>query len=344
MDVGAGNGNVKVESIDAEWMAGIGTKIGNIEAGTLKGNAVVLYTQDPDAMIDAQLIQPDKYVALQGNHFSEGLFDRIEGGNGILLMDVSGVTKPIENLNLNVTNGNRLYFQNLVVGSADINVIDGSLVVDNLQVGDKAVFRYKGYTTSVYGKSPRHDGSDSIYYSPITKDGSDGDDDNDNKPSLSVDLSRLFFGYDDKQNVIEEIRAQVEMLDPIINSYGGGSNGGGVSNTGNGANAGGSNPLNDSFKTGMYLRFDSGRVQTSDGLLLHLDDGYYVYPQRWSAEALHEKLSDFKATDLYRGLYRPDIKLYWRGDMLEDERDEEPERIPYFQGKTKSQTRQMDKA
>ena len=345
VDVGAGNGNVKVESIDAEWMAGIGTKIGNIDAGTLKGNAVVLYTQDPDAMIDAQLIQPEKYVALQGNHFSEGLFDRIEGSNGILLMDVSGVTKPIENLNLNVTNGSRLYFQNLDVESADINVIDGSLVVDNLRVGDKAVFRYKGYTTSVYGKSPRHDGSDSIYYSPITKDGSDGDDDNDNKPSLSVDLSRLFFGYDDKQNVIEEIRAQVEMLDPIINSYDGGSNSGAGGNTGNGPNAGGSNPLNDSFKTGMYLRFDNDRVQTSDGLLLHLGDGYYVYPQRWSAEALHEKLSDFKASDLYRALYRPDIKLYWRGDMLEDERDEEPERIPYFQGlKTKTQTRQMDKA
>ena len=356
VDVGAGNGNVKVESIDAEWMAGIGTKIGNIDAGTLKGNAVVLYTQDPDAVIDAQLIQPKKYVALQGNHFSEGLFDRIEGSDGILVMDITGASRnePIENLNINVTNGNQLYLRNVDVESADINVIDGSLVVDNLRVGNKAVFRYKGYTTSVYGKSPRHDGSNSIYYSPITKDGSDGDDDNNNdnnndndndkKPSLFVDLSRLFFGYDNKQNVIEEIRAQVEMLDTIVNGNGVGYNGSTGGNTFYGANAGGSNPLSESFKTGMSLRFDSGRVQTSNGLLLHLDDGYYVYPQRWSAEALHEKLSDFKATDLYRALYRPDIKLYWRGDMLEDERDEEPERIPYFQGKTKSQTRQMDKA
>ena len=211
--------------------------------------------------------------------------------------------------------------------------------MDNLRVGDKAVFRYKGYTTSVYGKSPRHDGSDSIYYSPIIKDNSDGDNDNDNKSSLSVDLSRLFFGYDNKQNVIEEIRSQVEMLDSIVNS-----NGGAGSNTGNAANAVGSNPINESFKTGISLRFDSGRVQTSNGLLLHLDDGYYVYPQRWSAEALHEKLSDFKVSDLYRVLYRPDIKLYWRGDMLEDERDEEPDHIPYFQAKTKTQTRQMGEA
>ena len=152
----------------------------------------------------------------------------------------------------------------------------------------------------------------------------------------------MFFGYDDKQNIIEEIREQVEMLDPIVSSYGNGDAG---SNTGNATNAAISNPFNESFKTGMYLRFDSGRVQTSDGLLLHLGDGYYVYPQRWSAEALHEKLSDFKASDVYRVLYRPDIKLYWRRDMLEDERDEEPERIPYFQvSKTKTQTRQMDEA
>ena len=112
-----------------------------------------------------------------------------------------------------------------------------------------------------------------------------------------VDLSRLFFGYDDKQNIIEEIREQVEMLDPIVSSYGNGDAG---SNTGNATNAAISNPFNESFKTGMYLRFDSGRVQTSDGLLLHLGDGYYVYPQRWSAEALHEKLSDFKASDFLR--------------------------------------------
>ena len=344
VDVGAGNGNVKVNSIDAEWMAGIGTKIGNIDAGTLKGNAVVLYTQDPNAVINAQLIQPKKYVALQGNHFSEGLFDRIEGNNGILVMDVSGANTNglIENLDISVTNGNQLYLRNTAVDSADINVIDGSLVVDNLRVGNKAVFRYKGYTTSVYGKLPRHDGSDSIYYSPIGKNGSDGDGDDDKKLSLTVDLSRLFFGYDDKQNIIEEIREQVEMLDPIVSSYGNGDAG---SNTGNATNAAISNPFNESFKTGMYLRFDSGRVQTSDGLLLHLGDGYYVYPQRWSAEALHEKLSDFKASDVYRVLYRPDIKLYWRRDMLEDERDEEPERIPYFQvSKTKTQTRQMDEA
>ena len=337
VDVGASNGNVKVESIDAEWMAGIGTKIGNIDAGTLKGNAVVMYTKDPDAVLNAQSIQPKKYVALQGNHFAEGLFDRIEGNKGILLMDISGanINDTIENLNLNVTDGNRLNLRNLAVESADINVIDGSLVVDNLRVGNKAVFRYKGYTTSVYGRSPHHDGSDSIYYSPIRKDGSDGDGDDDKNPSLAVDLSRLFFGYDDKQNIIEEIREQVEMLDPIVSSYDGRYSGGTVS----------SNPINESFKTGMYLRFDSGRVQTSNGLLLHLGDGYYVYPQRWSAEALHEKLSDFKASDVYRALYRPDIKLYWRGNVLEDERDEKPERIPYFPGeKTKTRARQMDKA
>lgn len=65
-----------------------------------------------------------------------------------------------------------------------------------------------------------------------------------------------------------------------------------------------------------YINFTSqGNKQISNGILLHLDNYYYVYNQRFTAENLAKYLDDTKALNIYNNYYKPNISYFNRYDL-----------------------------
>ena len=68
----------------------------------------------------------------------------------------------------------------------------------------------------------------------------------------------------------------------------------------------------------MYLNFAAdGRTQFSNGVLLELDNYYYVYDQRFTAvDHLNDRLSHtaYEVMDKY---HYPGVSYYWRSALYE---------------------------
>ena len=271
VDVGAKTGNININDIDAAWLASTGTSAqgGNIVLGTIKGNAVVLYTENGNSSIKADSVVAKKYIALQGNKIDAPI-DKENSGVEALIMDIRGTSgkKTLPNVILSFA-GNKDY---------------------NCEYNDERMLvEYQGYKTSIYGSDPKFDGSNAIYYAySEAQAGGAGS-------GTGLDLSKLFFQYDDKMAIIEELRKAVNSVKP------------------------GTAGAEGFLKSAIYLHYDSANRQRSNALLLHLDNYFYVYGQRKSAEDLGRKLLDEKTSLLFANYYQPKLFDYNRVELVVDE-------------------------
>mgnify|MGYP003294702465 CR=1 FL=1 len=205
-------------------------------------------------------------------------------------MHVRGTAeKPIvDNYELEVKDGASYSFGDFWVDKATIKVTDGSVRFSNIMVTDHMAVDYQGFETSIYGAAPINDGGQAIYYAPYNAQSAKEGINN------ALDLSKLFFEYDDKMLIIEKLREEVAKMRP------------------------GQGVVKGNVNAGMYLFYDSANVQHSNGFLLHLDDKFYVYGQRQSAENLHRRLLDSQASLIFNDYYQPKLSDYNKVNLVLD--------------------------
>lgn len=162
------NGGVSVNSINADFLAGVGTgsKGGDIYVGSIRGNAVILSAENAAATIKADYIYAGQYYDVRGNNFE--LPAIIDGNPQGLTMNVRGTAaKPVvDNYELEIKDGKNYKFGDFWVDKANIKVTDGSVGFDNIMVTDSMEIDYHGIKTSIYGAEPKNTLSQAIYYAP----------------------------------------------------------------------------------------------------------------------------------------------------------------------------------
>ncbi|MGM9568819.1 MAG: hypothetical protein ACI3XC_01935, partial [Phascolarctobacterium sp.] len=290
-------GEINIDELVAGEMAAAGTKdAGSIKIGKIKGEDVVLYTENAETTIKiTDSIQVKDHLFLQGNSFELPKIDRPEGASGTLIVDVNGIGQGgsgamTGDLSLDIDGDVR--FTTMNVTNATVN-IGGKLSIDKLHVGGAAHFTSLGYVTGVYGggTAPYHDSSNALYY-----DLGDGSGTGYNMRVHADDFRAI------KEGEPEEVRALTTMKNLKQR----------LSELGNG-----SETFNKDNGGWMNLYVDSSRYQRSNGLLLHIGTGYRSANQRWSAEDLSAKLVDFKSHDAFVTNYGDVSGIFSRYDLVE---------------------------
>ncbi|MGM9520109.1 MAG: beta strand repeat-containing protein [Phascolarctobacterium sp.] len=290
-------GEINIDELVAGEMAAAGTKdAGSINIGKIKGEDVVLYTENAATTIKiTDSIQVKDHLLLQGNSFTLPKIDRPEGAGGTLIVDVNGIGQGgsgamTGDLSLDIDGDVR--FTTMNVTNATVN-IGGKLSIDKLHVGGAAHFTSLGFVTGVYGggTAPYHDSSNALYY-----DLGDGSGAGYNMRVHADDFRAI------KEGEPEEVRALTTMKNLKQR----------LSELGNGPET-----FNKDNGGWMNLYVDSPRYQRSNGLLLHIGTGYRSANQRWSAEDLSAKLVDFKSHDAFMTNYGDASGIFGRYDLVD---------------------------
>ena len=289
-------GDINVDELFAGDMAAAGTKQGNINIGKIEGKDVVIYTEDKASTINVKnTIKADEKLFLQGNHFAGNIDVEHKDGNGTLYVDVDGVsadgTSPVGgNLHLNI-NGDA-NFGMLNVTNAEINV-SGKASVDKMHVAGATHITSLGYKTGIYGGGavPVGDDSNVLYY--------DGGSAKANR-GLHLTAEQFRAVQDEGHDKLRALETMEKLHDDLRQDTG--------SALGSGSAANGD---------WMNLYVHSNNRQTSNGLMLRIDNNYFAGPQRWTAEDLSTKLLDYKIEQTYADLIADPISIFNRYDLVE---------------------------
>ena len=275
-------GEVNIGELAAAEMVAVGSGSGKVTIGKVQGKDVVLYTENSNAVIEVGEIKAQDSLVLQADQINVGNEVRSSDG-GQLLVDITGADGGAMDGDLELDLAGDVRFTNFNVTNATINV-EGAVGFDKLHTEGELHIVSQNMVTSVYGKTPDHDGSNYLYYD-YSGESSSGN-------SREVIRAR-YFALDKAQGTMDVINDKI-------------------------ANAEGRSSMNEYNNTGwMYLYIDSPTYQRSNGLLLHFDTGYRSAAQRWSAEDLSAKLADYKPYATYEEHYGDFAGMFGRYDLVE---------------------------
>ena len=306
-------GEVNISELIAKDTAAAGTFQGTVNVGTIKGDDVVLYTEDVNSDIIVNDITVGDHLLLQGNSFkhevakedgSKVIVDGLgkinrSSSEGTLLVDVNGVgagggsgaTKTDVNMEIE----GDVRFTTLNVTNANI-FIGGEMKIDKLHVGGEAHFNSLGYVTGVYGGGmlPNHDASNALYY-----DLGDGSGNGGLNLRVSAEKFRVVREGEQEQlralTTMKALKERLKQASTAPETFGQSANNNGW----------------------MNLYVDTAKYQRSNGLLLHIDTGYRSANQRWSAEDLSTNLADFQSNETYVAHYGDVVGSFGRYDLIE---------------------------
>lgn len=165
--VETGLGDVNLYEILAQEKASAGTLDGNLTLHSVNGNIVALYTKDMSNKLMAEKAVVGDTLILAGNDIEMDDISQRPSGPDMLKVDLRSAKddEPTNKVKLNFTKVNKgVEFLRLWVTNADVGLKDGMLYFDKLAVAGKATLTNKDMQTTVYGKDPIKDGSDSIYW------------------------------------------------------------------------------------------------------------------------------------------------------------------------------------
>ena len=275
-------GDVNISELAAADMVAAGSGAGNVIIGSVAGKNVVLYTEGQSQQITADSIKVEQALVLQGDNITATNVDRTENP-GELLVDLTGSAGGAMKGVLDLAVDGDVRFTTTSVTDATIT-IDGKASFDKLHSEGKLEIVAPDMVTAVYGRAPYHDSSNYLYYDlGGTSTASSGHE------QIKAD----YFSVEDALNSIDVIKDRINAA----------------------ANSNGPTSVdNDGW---MYLYIDSSTYQHSNGLLLHIDTGYHGANQRWSAEDLSAKLTDYKSHDSFVAHYGDVAGIFGRYGLVE---------------------------
>ena len=274
-------GDVNISELAAADMVAAGSGAGNVIIGSVAGKNVVLYTEGQGQQITADSIKVEQALVLQGDNITATNVDRTENP-GELLVDLTGSAGGAMKGVLDLAVDGDVRFTTTSVTDATIT-IDGKASFDKLHSEGKLEIVAPDMVTAVYGRAPYHDSSNYLYYDlGGTSTASSGHE------QIKAD----YFSVEDALNSIDVIKDRINAA----------------------ANSNGPTSVdNDGW---MYLYIDSSTYQRSNGLLLHIDTGYHGANQRWSAEDLSAKLTDYKSHDSFVAHYGDVAGIFGRYGLV----------------------------
>ena len=274
-------GDVNISELAAADMVAAGSGAGNVIIGSVAGKNVVLYTEGQGQQITADSIKVEQALVLQGDNITATNVDRTENP-GELLVDLTGSAGGAMKGVLDLAVDGDVRFTTTSVTDATIT-IDGKASFDKLHSEGKLEIVAPDMVTAVYGRAPYHDSSNYLYYDlGGTSTASSGHE----------QIKAKYF------TVAKALDNMSKIQDKIDNA----------------ANRGQASGSNDGW---MYLYIDSSTYQRSNGLLLHIDTGYHGANQRWSAEDLSAKLTDYKSHDSFVAHYGDVAGIFGRYGLVE---------------------------
>jgi hypothetical protein len=131
-------GQVNVAEMYAGETASAGSNSGNVTIGKVQGKKVVLFSQGADSTVDAQDIDVDEYLVLQGDNVKLDKIDRSRN-KGTLNVDASGANGGTMKSKLDIDLEGDVRFTTANVTDAEVHV-GGKLGMDKVRVAGKGHF------------------------------------------------------------------------------------------------------------------------------------------------------------------------------------------------------------
>ena len=290
IDIATYMDDISLHNITATGMAAVGTHSGEVAIeGVITGKDVTLYSESENANISFSGINVADKLILAGNNLNLDMSNITFDNDGCELY-IYGVGEKLQgNITLDFTgctDMEQLHIRQLNIGRSVIKA-NAPIIVDNLNVADRAEFYTWGTKTDVYGKMQAYDKEAQVIY---YHDGEGG---------ATIDLSPVFFGYgtDIRQENIDKLSDDPRQFET------GGQGAGIVADAGK-------------EKQGMQLEILSRTVQKSDSILLKNARDYSVYGQRYSVESLMQNLLSLKIADVFDTTFNNNIQFFNRYDNV----------------------------
>ena len=172
-----GNINIKLQGVGdldlydlyATNDARVDVANGDLRLHKINGQLVAIQLRTKEKVLDVGELIAGTHIILKGDDISLDQITQRTDADGMLIITPDGVDddEPIDNFEIggiSTNDGSGLRFDYLWVNNADIHVDKGQLWFDKLAVEDVAYFSNSEMTTSVYGKPPLRDDSDSIFW------------------------------------------------------------------------------------------------------------------------------------------------------------------------------------
>ncbi|MCQ2362918.1 MAG: hypothetical protein MJ041_01160 [Acidaminococcaceae bacterium] len=288
VDLSSYDGNITVQNIIAGKMAVVGTHSGKIDIeGKIKGNDVALYSEADQVDISFGDIDVTNNLILAGNNWNVN-FNDIKMGENVNLFIYGACQSKSSTGNFIITyhkgSDKPLHFSQLSAATVTIDT-EGPLVIDNLNIGDRAEFYVMGTKTDIFGKVHDYDKeARSIYFS--------GGDNSSSK----IDLSPVLFGYDAARKQ-EETRKLA--TDPHQFEVGGFGTGG-------------------SHGKGGKVSYEklTPETETCNAYLLKKSRNYDVYGQRYSMESLMQNLGSIRINNVFDAVFNTNIQFFTRYNTI----------------------------
>lgn len=295
--IGSTAGDVAVDKVEAGQMAAVGSKGGNVKANEIQGAQVAVYNGTEGSKADIYKIEVSDFLILQSDSVNIDELERTSE-SGYLYIDATGANGGTMKDDFNMNVKGDVWFTALNVNNADVKV-GGDLAVERLHVEGEADFVAHNYNTTVYGTNPAYNGAKAIYYDNGTGEGSPS---NINLESLIVESADSKQGVDeqgkslrdDKQPAIADLQQMLQNKETNRTYFSKGANDG-----------------------WMNLYIDGARDQSSNGLLLHVDDKHYVHNQRYSAESIGKILTDYKPEEDFQLYNISQVPMFERYNLYE---------------------------